>query len=220
MDGRFFMKRMLLPIAVSFAVTTAVRADDPKPDKPTGKPKVKMDFDKIPDGWHLKKAKDGSHGFLMPKDLASEETSSGDVKAEGLNLKRQIFSATLKDGRAFVVAQVYLSGPATKDMKTNDIYDLFYDADKSEPGTKISEPKPITMEIGGLKGKEYFLTDKEGVKRVVTLVVKGRVLQTIVAADTREKTMDTDATTFLTSIVLYRPAPPKPAEKPTEKKDK
>lgn len=204
-----------LAIALSFILVAVVRADDPKPDKPAEKPKVKMDFDKIPDGWHLVKAKDGSHGFLMPKELASEETSSGDFKAEGFTGKRQIFTANLKDGRVFVVAQVYLGGPATKDMKINDVYDLFYDADKSEPGTKISEPKPIALEIGGLKGKEYFITDKEGVKRVVTLVVKGRVLQLIAAADKREKLMDKDATTFLTSLVLYR-AP----QKPPEKKDK
>src|SRR4051812_11544178 len=119
-----------LTIVLSLVFIIAVRADDPKPDKPAEKPKVKMDFDKIPDGWHLVKAKDGSHGFLMPKDLAGEETSSGDFKAVGFTGKRQVLSATLKDGRVFVVSQIYLGGPATKEMKIGDVYDLFYDADK------------------------------------------------------------------------------------------
>jgi hypothetical protein len=201
-------------LAIAMIVGVAARADDPKPAE---KPKVKMDFDKIPDDWKLSKSKDKSHGFLIPKQLESEEFSEGTFKVEGFTGKRQVFAGTLKDGRVFVVAHVYLGGPATKDLKINDVYDLFYDADKSEPGTKISEPKPIALEIGGLKGKEYFITDKEGVKRVMTLVVRGRVVQLIVAADSRAKVTDNDADRFLTSLVLYKPAASPP---PVEKKDK
>src|SRR5262249_32010064 len=129
----------------------------------------------------------------------------------------QIVTATLNDGRVFVVVQIYLGGPATKEMKINDVYDLFYDADKSEPGTKISEPKPIAMVIGGVKGREYFVTEKGEAKRIVTVVVKGRARQPTAPADKRNKLTDKDAETFLTSLVLY--APKKPADKPPEKKD-
>ena len=197
--------------AVAFATTAA--AQDPKPaDKKPSDPGVLT----APDGWKYVKSGDKSFAFLLPRDCASERSEDGNFKQEGFSGKTKAFIATTKDGKEFAVLQMNLGGPATKDMKIDDVYDLMYDSDKSGVGTKISEPKPIV--VGKLKGYEYVVTDKgQPARRVVTVVVKGRVVQSSVTAPRRDQLTTPDAQTFLTSLVLYATAPKKPADKADKK---
>lgn len=193
-------------------------AQDPKDKTPDAKgdaPKSKTV--KAPEGWKFVKPKEKYFSFLVPKDVIGEEFSDGSFKRAGFVGKTTTYSATVEGGREFIAIQTMLGGPATKDMKINDVYDLFYEADKGERGTKISEPKEI--QVGVRKGHEYFVTEKGTVRRVVTVVVPGRTIQLIAVADKKDKVTDKMCDTFVTSLLLQ--AVPKPAapEKKDEKKD-
>jgi hypothetical protein len=214
----FMVRRITLVVLVCVAGGLAAWAQDPK-DKPadpkTDAPKSKTI--KAPEGWKFVKPKDKYFSFLVPRDVASEELNDGSFKAGGFVGKKTTYSATLKDGRDFVVVMTMLGGPATKDMKVNDVYDLLYEGDKGEKGTRISEPKEIT--VGVRKGREYFVTEKGTVRRVVSVVVPGRAFQFNAVADKREKVTDKDSDTFLTSLILQAMPKPGTPDKKDEKKD-
>jgi hypothetical protein len=211
------LRRSLPVVAFALVLVLWVHAQEPKGD--TGKDKKEAPKPlKAPEGWKYVRSQDKSHAFLIPRNTQGEERSEGTFKAAGFAGKTATFVAHLPDGRTFVVVQTNLSGPATKDMKINDVYDLIYDADKSEKGTKISEPKEI--QVGVRKGREYFVTEKGTVRRVVTVVVRGRVIQLAVEAEKRAQLMDKNCDTFLTSLVLYSTTPAKAgAKKDDAKKD-
>jgi hypothetical protein len=213
------MRHRIAPIlALMFVVALLARAQDGKDkDKDKKEDPPKTTTVKAPDGWKYVKAKDMSHAFLIPRDVKSEERSEGTFKNEGLSGKTATYIATTKDGLTFVVVQTNLGGPATKDLKIKDVYDLLYDADKSEKGVKISEPKEI--QVGRRKGQEYFVTEKDSVRRVVTVVVAGRAIQLAVESDKREKLLHKDCDTFLTSLMLYSPPKKEADKKDPPKKD-
>jgi hypothetical protein len=189
-------------------------AKDKTPDSKGDAPKAKTI--KAPDGWKFVKPKDKYFSFLVPRDVESEELSDGSFKTGGFVGKKTTYSATLKDGRQFTVLQLTLGGPATKDMKINDVYELLYEGDKGEKGTKISEPKEIV--VGVRKGQEYFVTEKGSVRRVVSVVVTGRAFQLSAVADKREKLTDKTCDTFVTSLILQAiPKPPAPEKKDAPK---
>ncbi|HJZ89796.1 MAG TPA: hypothetical protein VKE40_02915 [Gemmataceae bacterium] len=209
---RRFLPMLALVLTVSLLASGQEAKDgkDKEKDKDKKDEAPKSNIVKAPEGWKYVKAKDMSHAFLVPREVKSEERSEGSFKSGDFSGKTATYVATLKDGRTLVVVQTNLGGPGTKDMKIKDVYDLMYDADKAEKGVKISEPKEIT--VGKRKGQEYFVTDKDSVRRVVTVVVPGRVIQLVVEADKREKLMEKDCDTFLTSLILYAP-PKKDAKK-------
>jgi hypothetical protein len=196
-------------------------AQDPKDAKPgDSKDAPKSKTVTAPPGWKFVKPKDKYFAFLVPKDLESESTNEGNFKNGGFTGKTTTFVGSLKDGRQFVVQQTILGGPATKDMKISDVYELFYEADKGEKGTRISEPKEIT--VGVRKGQEYFVTEKGVVRRVVNVVVRDRAFQLVAIADKKDKVTDKDCETFLTSLMLQKlptpGAPAAPDKKEPEKK--
>jgi hypothetical protein len=202
-------------LALLFALVASVslaqdKKDEPKKDE-LKKDDTKPGIVKAPDGWKFVKAKDASHAFLIPRDVKSEESSEGTFKSGGFSGKTARHVAEGKDARTFVIVQTNLGGPATKDFKITDVYDLMYESDKAEKGVAITESKEIT--VGKRKGREWFVTDKESVRRVVTVVVPGRVIQLAVEVDkkSRDKLADKDSDTFLTTLILY--ASPKKDEK-------
>jgi len=203
-------------LAVLFALTAGLAAAQDKKADPK-KVETKPGVVKAPDGWKYVKAKDASHAFLIPRDVKSEESSAGNFKSGGFSGKTATHVAGGKDGRTFIIVQTNLGGPATKGLKIGDVYDLMYEADKSEKGVSISEAKEIT--VGRRKGREWVVTDKDSVRRVVTVVVQGRVIQLAVEADkkSRDKLTDKASDTFLTSLILYAP-PKKDAPKTAPKK--
>jgi hypothetical protein len=159
---------------------------------------------KAPEGWLFHKARDGSYSVLFPKDRAGLSNSERSFNQSGFTGKQQVLRCSLKDGRQLLVIGTALGGPATKNLKINDVYDLMYDLDK-EPGAKLSEPKEI--QVGVRKGREHFVTKRDGVERNVVVVVRGRVYQLVVFARDRRGTTDKVADTFLTSLILHaRPA--------------
>ena len=207
-----FASVLALLFALAFA---AAQEPENKADKPKEAPKT---F-KAPEGWLFHKAKDGNYSVLFPKDRAGLSNSDRSFSQGGFSGKQQVLQCSLKDGRELLVIGTALGGPATKDMKINDVYDLMYDLDK-EPGAKLSEPKEI--QVGVRKGREHFVTKKDGVERNVVVVVRGRVYQLVVLAKNRKGTTDSTADTFLTSLILHAPARPSdPAKKVAEppKKD-
>lgn len=208
------IRRCALLFALLFVIGLVASGQDTKDGKDKDKKEEppKSNIIKAPDGWKYVKAKDMSHAFLIPRDVKSEERNEGSFKSGGFTGKTATFVATTKDGLTLVVVQTNLGGPATKDMKINDVYDLMYDADKEGKGVKISEPKEIT--VGKRKGREYFVTEKGAVRRIVTVVVPGRVIQLMVEGEKKDMLTTKDCDTFLTSLVLY--SPPK---KETDKKD-
>jgi hypothetical protein len=175
---------------------------------------------KAPEGWKFVKPKDKYFSFLVPRDVEGEELNDGNFKSGGFVGKTTTYIASLKDGRKFLVQQTLLGGPATKDMKISDVYELFYESDKGEKGTRISEPKEVT--VGVRKGQEYFVTEKGTVRRVVTVVVRERAFQLMAIADKRDKLADKDCDTFLTSLILQampkKEAPKPPADKAAPQK--
>jgi hypothetical protein len=190
-----------------------------EPEKKAGETKEAPKTVKAPEGWLFHRAKDNSYSVLFPKDRAGLSNSDRSFNQNGFSGKQQVLQCTLKDGRELVVIGTALGGPATKDMKINDVYDLMYDLDK-EPGAKLSEPKEI--QVGVRKGREHFVTKKDGVERNVVVVVRGRVYQLVVLAKDRKGTTDSIADTFLTSLILHAPTRPSdPAKKAVEppKKD-
>ena len=216
------MVRRLVPLsALALTFALLAQAQDSKDAKDKEKEKKdeapKSNIVKAPEGWKYVKAKDMSHAFLIPRDVKSEERNDGTFKNGGFTGKTASYIATTKDGMTYVVVQTNLGGPATKDMKIKDVYDLMYDADKSEKGVKISEPKEIT--VGKRKGQEYFVTEKDSVRRVVTVVVPGRVIQLAVESDKRDKLTTKDCDTFLTSLILYSPPKKDADKKDADKKD-
>jgi hypothetical protein len=193
-----------LALVVSLAAASAQ-----EPETKDAKPKPAPKTVKAPGGWLFHKAKDGSYSVLFPKDRAGLSHSDRSFSQGGFSGKQQVMQCTLKDGRELVVIGTALGGPATKDMKIGDVYDLMYDLDK-EPGAKLSEPKEI--QVGVRKGREHFVTKKDGVERNVVVVVRGRVYQLVVLAKDRKGTTDATADTFLTSLILHAPARPNPAD--------
>jgi hypothetical protein len=189
-----------------------------EPEKKTDQPKEAPKTVKAPEGWLFHKAKDGSYSVLFPKDRAGLSNSERSFNQNGFSGKQQVLQCTLKGDRELVVIGTALGGPATKNMKIGDVYDLMYDLDK-EPGTKLSEPKEI--QVGVRKGREHFVTKKDGVERNVVVVVKGRVYQLVVMAKDRKGTTDEIADTFLTSLILHapKPNPAAPAKKDAPKKE-
>jgi hypothetical protein len=210
MTSRFLVAGLLFAGAALLAAAQEPKQDPPKGDKE--KPKVV----KAPDGWRFVKPKDQSYAVLFPRDVDGQEQTERSFKQNGFIGKSQINSCTLKDGRELIVIGTTLSGPATKDLKINDVYDLFYDLDK-EPGAKLSEPKEVP--VGVRKGREHYVTKKTEVERNVVVVVRGRVYQLVVIAKTKEATQDKTADTFLTSLILYAPKKDDKG-KDAEKKDK
>jgi hypothetical protein len=85
------------------------------------------------------------------------------------------------------------------------------DADKE----KGDVTEPLAFPIGKSKGREYFVTFKDGsVRRTVLLVVKGRVFAMTVAAPSKDKTAGAQADTFLKSLTVIPKAPAADATKP------
>lgn len=211
------MSRFAAVFALVFAWGVA-GAQDPGKKADEAKPAPKTV--KAPEGWLFHRAKDGSYSVLFPKDRAGLSNSDRSFNQGGFSGKQQVLQCTLKDGRELLVIGTALGGPATKNMKINDVYDLMYDLDK-EPGAKLSEPKEI--QVGARKGREHFVTKKDGVERNVVVVVRGRVYQLVALAKDRKGTTDSIADTFLTSLILHapRPNPSDPAKKAAEplKKD-
>jgi hypothetical protein len=209
--------RAVLALAL-FAAATAAQdpktnpKSDPKSDE---KPAPKVI--KAPEGWGFHKAKDGSYSVLFPKDRAGISNSERTFNQNGFIGKQQVMACTLKDGRELVVIGTALGGPATKDLKISDVYDLMYDLDK-QPGNKLSEPKEI--QVGVRKGQEYFVTRKGEVERNVVVVVRGRVYQLVVTAKDRKGTADKTADTFLTSLILHAPKKEPDKKAAPAKKDK
>ncbi len=212
------MKARLLSACalVPALVLLAAAQDPPKQDPPKQEPpkdKAEPKTVKAPEGWLFVKPKDGLYRFLFPKDTKSKETSDRTFNAKDISGKSHISQCTLKDGRELAVVATDLRGPALKDMKIDDVYDLMYDADK-EPGAKLSEPQEI--QVGRLKGREHYVTKKGEAMRVVVVVVRGRVYQLVVSAPTKKETQDKIADTFVTSLYLYPPKA-KPKEPPKDK---
>lgn len=197
-------------VVLLLAAATAAAQDPPKTD-PKDPPKDAPKVIKAPDGWLFNKAKDASYSVLFPKDREGVSHSERSFSQGGFTGKQQVITCNLKDGRDMVVIGTTLGGPATKDLKIGDVYDLMYDLDK-QPGAKLSEPKEIT--VGVRKGKEYFVTRKGETERNVVVVVKGRVYQLLVTSKDRKLTEDKVSDTFLTSLILHAPKPKEPEKKP------
>ncbi len=192
-----------LAAGLVLAVGLEADAQDPKPGDAKDAPRPKI---KAPDGWKFVKPKDKYFSFLVPRDVTSEELNDGSFKSGEFVGKTTTYVASLKDGRHFVVVQTILGGPGIKGMTVKDLYELMYEGDKGEKGTRISEPKEIV--VGVRKGQEYFVTEKGKVRRVVTVVLRDRAFQLFAVADKRDKLTDKDCDTFLTSLILQ--AMPKP----------
>jgi hypothetical protein len=213
--ARWFSLAAVFALALGLAVD-AQDSKDPKAADSKAAPKSKTVT--APEGWKFVKPKDKYFAFLVPKDVESESLNDGSFKSGELSGKTTGYHASLKDGRQFIVVQTVLSGPAIKDMTIKDVYELLYENDKGEKGTRISEPKEIT--VGVRKGQEYFVTEKGTVRRVVSVVMRDRAFQLIAIATKREKVTDKDCDTFLTSLMLQAiPKPATPDKKEPEKKD-
>ncbi len=194
---------------------SVVGAQDPPPEKKADAPKSTGKTFTAPPGWGFNKSQDGSFSVLLPKDRAGIARSEKTFSQGGFTGKQQIMECNLKDGRTLLAIGTRLGGPATKDLKINDVYDLMYDLDK-EPGAKLSEPKEI--QVGVRKGREHYVTKKDGVERNVVVVVRGRVYQLVVLAEKRPQLTDKTAETFLTSLILHAPAAtPKKGDKGGDK---
>jgi hypothetical protein len=197
-------------------LTAAATAQEPKKTDPKDSPKDAPKVIKAPEGWGFHKAKDGSYSVLFPKDREGISNSDRSFNQGGFAGKQQVMACNLKDGRELVVIGTALGGPATKDLKINDVYDLMYDLDK-QPGNKLSEPKEI--QVGVRKGKEYYVTRKGEVERNVVVVVRGRVYQLVVTAKDRKLTEDKTSDIFLTSLILHAPKKEPDKKGPAEKKE-
>jgi hypothetical protein len=171
----------------------------------------------VPPGWKAVTAKDDSHAFLVPKEAGRERTSENTSTRAGSRVKIIDYEIVFKKGLTLSVVQTNLSGAITKDLKIKDVYESMYDADKSEKGNEVTEPTEFL--IGKLKGREYYVTNKEGVHRVVSLVVKGRSVQMTVSSDKKENVQTKECDTFLTSLILKAPAKKDGDPKDAAKKD-
>jgi hypothetical protein len=208
--------RTALACVLALLVVAAVGAQDQekKTEPPKGTPPTSRTF-KAPEGWRFHKSKDGSYSVLFPNEREGLAHSERSFNSKGFVGKQQVMQCSLKDGRDLLVIGTALGGPATKDMKIGDVYDLMYELDMG-PGVKLSEPQEI--QVGVRKGKEYFVIKKKEAERNVVVVVRGRVYQLVVTAKDKKATQDKTADIFLTSLLLHAPQKKEPDKKADQEK--
>ena len=191
------MKTWHLSLFTLAAALAVARADEPKNAAP--------ELPKAPDGWKYVAAKDGTYQFLFPDETKGSGTRERTFRGGGLSGKTQINYCVTKDDLGLAVEATNLAGPALKGLKIGDVYNIMIDAAK-EGGNQVSEPKEFP--VGKLKGRELFVTNDKGTRRVVLIVVKGRVYELSAASQDKDKTTSETADTFLKSLVITPKAPP------------
>jgi hypothetical protein len=190
----------LKPVPFLFVLAAAVvvaRAQLPEDQQP-----------KAPDGWKYITGKDGSYQYLFPEKPKRSGSRQSSSNRGGLSIKSQVNYCELADGTALLISVEKLSGPALKNLKISQVYNLLVDGLKAD-GYDVSEPNEFL--IGKRKGREYFLTKGPIVQRKVLLILPdGRVVDQAVVAGTKDKVTDARADTFLKSLVLFAKAAPSP----------
>jgi len=197
--GESNVKLNPLAIAIILAASVAVAgAQD------TGNPSAKEP--KAPDGWKYVTGKDGTYRFLFPEKTTSSGARSQSSNQGGLASKAQINYCELADGMALLISAEKLSGPALKNLKISEVYQLVVEGIK-EKGYKVSDPKEFVL--AGQKAKEYFLTKDQMIQRKILLILRdGRVFDLTVVAGDKAKVTSPLANTFLKSLVLVPKAAP------------
>src|SRR5262249_39352709 len=149
-------------LALLLVGAVGAQTQEKKTEPPKDAPKPVSKTFKAPEGWRFHKSKDGSYSVLFPNEREGLANSERAFNTKGFVGKQQVMQCTLKDGRDLLVIGTALGGPATKDMKINDVYDLMYELDMG-PGVKLSEPQEI--QVGVRKGREYYGIKKNEAER-------------------------------------------------------
>jgi hypothetical protein len=191
------MKLNLLSVAILLsALAAGARGAG---DSPAKEPKA-------PDGWKYITGKDGTYRFLFPEKTTSSGARSQNSNQQGLASKAQINYCELADGMALLISAEKLSGPALKNLKISEVYQLVV-AGIKEKGYSVSDPKEFVL--AGQKAREYFLTKDQMVQRKILLILRdGRVFDLTVVAGDKAKVTSPMADTFLKSLVLVAKAAP------------
>jgi hypothetical protein len=165
-------------------------------------------------------AADGSYQFLFPTDAARSGSRERTFTRAGVKGRAQVNYCILKDNTTLQMSAISLSGAALKGLKIGDVYNIIIDAEK-DAGATVSEPTEVM--VGTLKGREYSATTARGARRMILVVVKGRVYQLSVEAADKDKTQGEVPDTFLKSVVftakpatkeIARDAPPAKPDEP------
>lgn len=178
----------LVAVALGVSLAALVSAQDTKWQPPP-----------TPDGWKAVVSKDGRYRFVIPKDVKGSGTRTRTFSAKGFKAAIEVNYATLKDGTALEVQSAALSGTALKGMSTDQVIDLFVQAEKDD-GFTVSVPREV--KVGEVKAREYRLSDAKQQRRLVIFAVKPHVYTLEVSAADAAKLDAEAANTFLTSFVL------------------
>ncbi len=136
---------------------------------------------------------------MTPKDTKGTGTREWTFSSRGFKAAVQVNYCTLKDGTVLDVRGTTLTGTDLKGKTVDQLLDTLVATEKDD-GYTVSDPKEVA--VGGVKAREYRLSNAKQSRRVVMFGVKPRLFALEVAAADATKLDTETADTFLKSLVL------------------